>query len=134
MRERWWFHLRWGNVFSLLAASLVVGALAVAPEARAPAPPSAPNPRATFGARVDSTPAGLAVPMRGPLPGQKKPPCKPRNKGGVREYELAGACWHRLDGEPPCGEGWDHGAHCYSPVRAPPEARPPTSVDTERRQ
>lgn len=67
---------------------------------------------------ADSLPPAVGVPLVGPLQGQKVPPCKGPKEKGLREYELRGACWYRVDGEPPCGEGYELGAFCYAPVPA----------------
>jgi hypothetical protein len=69
---------------------------------------------------------GIRAPLpEEPFPGQKKPPCR---KAG--EVELRGACWLRVDINPPCKEEgkedaflWKGG--CYAP--ALPIGREPTS-------
>jgi hypothetical protein len=72
--------------------------------------------------RPPSPEYGVSLPMpRGPLPGQKKPPCSPRF-----EREALGACWLVLKGPPPCErEAYEYDGEC---VRASFEApRSPTS-------
>lgn len=83
---------------------------------RAPLMAEEPCPPALLPA--DSLPPGLGVPMMGPLDGQKKPPCKGPNEKGLKEHQLLGACWYRMEGEPPCGEGYQNGNSCYAPVPA----------------
>lgn len=62
-----------------------------------------------------------AVPVTGPLPGQKRPPCAPR-----REREVSGGCWIPHAERPPCPEGTFEGqGMCLVPVRA---ERPSTSI------
>lgn len=78
---------------------------------------------------ADSLPHAVGVPLVGPLQGQKVPPCKGPKEKGLREYELRGACWYRVDGEPPCGEGYELGAFCYAPV--PSRFKVPSTVGRE---
>ena len=67
----------------------------------------------------------LSLPMpKGPLPGQKKPPCS--------EYETPalGACWLVLKKKPPCGNGgYELDGDCVRASFDPP--REPTSVDPQ---
>ena len=62
-----------------------------------------------------------AATLKGPLPGQRKPPCK------SGEDLILGGCWRPIhDMDPPCETGyyeWDK--HCYLPVF--PHSRQPTS-------
>jgi eukaryotic-like serine/threonine-protein kinase len=67
-------------------------------------------------------PSELALEMpKGPLPGQRRPPC-PRF-----QINIQGGCWLEVtQASPPCGESYyDWKGACYSPVAAPP--RPSTS-------
>ncbi|ADO72858.1 Protein kinase [Stigmatella aurantiaca DW4/3-1] len=59
---------------------------------------------------------------KGPLKGQKRPPCRPR-----WEVEVNKACWSQVGTvSPPCGaEGYEWKGFCYMPVVAP--ERPNTS-------
>ncbi|SEM09212.1 Serine/threonine protein kinase [Stigmatella aurantiaca] len=59
---------------------------------------------------------------KGPLKGQKRPPCRPR-----WEVEVNKACWSQVGTvSPPCGaEGYEWKGFCYMPVIAP--ERPNTS-------
>jgi serine/threonine protein kinase len=64
----------------------------------------------------------VSLPMpKGPLPGQKKPPCSPRS-----EREVMGVCWKVLKVQPPCErEGYEYGGECLSATIDAP--RDPTS-------
>lgn len=128
--ERWWYHLRWGHVMGWGGAVFVFLALTFLSHqkiSRAPAITEAPCPPALM--PTDSLPPGLGVPMVGPLEGQKRPPCKGPRERGIREHELRGACWYRMEGEPPCGEGYENGGSCYAPV--PARFRVPSTISPE---
>ncbi|WP_224245567.1 serine/threonine-protein kinase [Hyalangium gracile] len=65
-----------------------------------------------LGERV--SPAGEPLPQE-PLPGQRKPPCRPNG-----EVELRGGCWNRIDNaRPPCEEyAYEWNEECYLPAYA----------------
>jgi hypothetical protein len=58
--------------------------------------------------------AAIARPMPGrAFPGQKPPPCDPR------EAEIGGGCWLWASTfSPPCGKFYEHDGKCYAPIRA----------------
>jgi hypothetical protein len=66
--------------------------------------------------------AGASMP-KGPLPGQRRPPCELRGERAFR-----GGCWLvHTSMKPPCkAEYYELGETCYLPSMYPP--RPPTSL------
>lgn len=71
-----------------------------------------------------AVPPVLAFPMPDkPIPGQAKPPCRPRRG----EVEINGGCWAELLKPPPCEDTAEYKGRCYLPVSERP--RPPQAVE-----
>jgi len=137
--------LRWRPEMAVALTALVVAGLSMALQLRgreeAPASDSAVQeqgnvavgdsastspPGTQASERADDKQQGIRAPLPDqPFPGQKKPPCR---KAG--EVAIRGACWLRVDVNPPCKEEGKEDAFlwkgaCYAP--ALPTGREPTS-------